>query len=144
MSRGTVAFAYDRLASEGFVTSRVGAGTFVSQCIARTEPAVSAADGVLRPRPVWDQIPDSPAFAAPARYEFRTGLPDASRFPFGTWRQLMARELRASAVGRGEYGDQAGTRRCAPQSPAMPQSPAPSQSHPGRSRSPLAPSKPST
>ena len=108
MSRGTVAFAYDRLAGEGFVTSRVGAGTFVSQCIARTEPAVSAADGVLRPRPVWDQIPDSPAFAAPARYEFRTGLPDASRFPFGTWRQLMARELRASAVGRGEYGDPAG------------------------------------
>lgn len=108
VSRGTVGFAYDRLAGEGFVTSRVGAGTFVSQCIAHAEQAVSAADGVLRARAVWDQIPVSAAFAAPARYEFRTGLPDASRFPFATWRRLMARELRPSVVGRGVYGDPAG------------------------------------
>jgi GntR family transcriptional regulator / MocR family aminotransferase len=108
VSRGTVTIAYDRLSGEGFVTSRVGAGTFVSEWAARGEPAENAADGVLRPRPVWEHIPVSAAFAAPARYEFRTGLPDASRFPFQTWRRLMAAELRASAVGRGEYGDPAG------------------------------------
>src|SRR5262249_57886337 len=55
-----------------------------------------------------DHIPVSAAFDSPARYEFRTGLADTSRFPFQTWRRLVTRELRASAVGRGEYGDPAG------------------------------------
>ena len=108
VSRGTVAVAYDRLSGEGFVTSRMGAGTFVTGWTARTRPAVSAPDDALRPRPVWDRIPVSTAFDVPARYDFRTGLPDVSRFPFQTWRQLMAGELRPSAVGRGEYGDPAG------------------------------------
>lgn len=108
VSRGTVAAAYDRLSSEGFVVSRVGAGTFVSQWAARNEPRTDADHGVLRPRPIWEGIPVSTAFAAPARYEFRTGLPDANRFPFQTWRRLMADELRPSAVGRGAYGDPAG------------------------------------
>ena len=108
VSRGTVAVAYDRLSGEGFVTSRIGAGTFVTGWVARGEAAPNAAEGALRPRPVWERIPVSAAFAAPARYEFRTGLPDASRFPFQTWRRLMARELSTSAVGRGEYGDPAG------------------------------------
>ena len=108
VSRGTVAVAYDRLSGEGYVTARTGAGTFVSDGAARRAPAAEAAEGVLRARPIWEHIPVSAVFAAPARYDFRTGLPDASRFPFPTWRQLMARELRASAVGRGEYGDPAG------------------------------------
>lgn len=108
VSRGTVTIAYARLSGEGFATSRIGAGTFVNAWSPRGEPRADAADGVLRPRPIWEHIPVAGAFAAPARYEFRTGLPDASRFPFQTWRRLMAGELRASAVGRGEYGDPAG------------------------------------
>jgi GntR family transcriptional regulator / MocR family aminotransferase len=108
VSRGTVAVAYERLSGEGFVTSRVGAGTFVSGRVARGKVADNAADGALRPRRIWKRVPVSAAFAVPARYDFRTGLPDASRFPFQTWRRLMARELRASAVGRGEYGEPAG------------------------------------
>ncbi len=108
VSRGTVAVAYDRLGGEGFVTSRVGAGTFVTGWTARTRPAASTVADALRPRPVWDRIRVSTAFTPPARYEFRTGLPDVSRFPFQTWRQLMAGELRPSAAGRGEYGDPAG------------------------------------
>jgi GntR family transcriptional regulator/MocR family aminotransferase len=108
VSRGTVAVAYDRLGGEGFVTSRVGDGTFVSPWIVPGERVARAADGALRARPVWEHIPVSAAFAAPARYEFRTGLPDARRFPFEQWRRLVSRELRASAVGRGEYGDPAG------------------------------------
>jgi GntR family transcriptional regulator / MocR family aminotransferase len=108
VARGTVAVAYDRLSGEGFVTSQAGSGTFVSEWVARGERTASRADCRLRPRPVWARIQVSAAFAAPARYELRTGLPDASRFPFQTWRGLMARELRSSAVGRGEYGDPAG------------------------------------
>ena len=108
VSRTTVTVAYDRLAGEGFVTARVGAGTFVSDEVPRSPPPASRSAGTLRPQPFWDRVPVSTAFAAPADYEFRTGLPDATRFPFETWRRLMARELRVSAVGRGHYGDPAG------------------------------------
>ena len=38
VSRGTVATAYDRLSGEGFVTSHVGAGTFVSEWAVRGDP----------------------------------------------------------------------------------------------------------
>src|SRR6266702_1145187 len=78
VARGTVAVAYDRLSGEGFVTSQVGSGTFVSEWVARGEPTAGSAEGMLRPRPVWARVQVSTAFAAPARHEFRTGLPDAS------------------------------------------------------------------
>src|SRR6185369_2561228 len=68
VSRTTVTVAYDRLAGEGFVTARVGAGTFVNAhgAPARNEPARPPVEGALRPRPVWDSIPLSTAFARPA------------------------------------------------------------------------------
>jgi GntR family transcriptional regulator/MocR family aminotransferase len=46
----------------------------------------------------------------PARFDFRSGIPDARLFPYAAWRRLMARELRPSAVGHGEYADPAGHR----------------------------------
>ena len=81
VSRSTVVAAYDLLAAEGFVTSRVGAGTFVSDELARGERASGRADGVLRPRAIWDSVDLPTVFAHPARFDFRTGLPDA--FPTG-------------------------------------------------------------
>jgi GntR family transcriptional regulator/MocR family aminotransferase len=108
VSRTTVTVAYDRLSGEGFVTSRVGAGTFVSDEVPGSPGTTGRSASALRPRRVWDRVRVATAFAAPADYEFRTALPDASRFPFETWRRLVARELRAPAVGRGHYGDPAG------------------------------------
>ena len=111
VSRTTVNVAYDRLMSEGFVTPRVGAGTFVSgQCEPRRTDSKGPA-GVLRPRPFWDEVPLPTQLWWPARFDFRSGIPDARLFPYETWRRLMARELRASAVGHGEYSDPAGHRR---------------------------------
>jgi GntR family transcriptional regulator/MocR family aminotransferase len=110
VSRTTVTVAYDRLSGEGFVSSRVGSGTFVSDSIPHASRPGIRTQGTLRPRPVWQDIYLPTAFEAPAEFDFRTGLPDASRFPYGAWRQLMGRELRASAVGRGFYGDPAGHR----------------------------------
>src|ERR1700704_3949227 len=51
VARSTVTVAYDRLAGEGFVSSRVGAGTFVNQHIAPSpnETKRRPADGPLRP-----------------------------------------------------------------------------------------------
>ena len=108
VARTTVTVAYDRLVGEGFATSRVGAGTFVADSVHRPGRRAHRKAGALRPRPVWDSIPLSNAFLARADFDFRTGLPDTTHFPFQTWRRLMAGELRVSAVGPGFYGHPAG------------------------------------
>jgi GntR family transcriptional regulator / MocR family aminotransferase len=112
VSRTTVMAAYDRLNGEGFVSSRVGAGTFVNPGVVwperdRRKPS-GRSDGALRPRAVWAGIPLSSAFVESADFDFRTGISDSTLFPYETWRRLMSHELRPSAVGRGVYGDPAG------------------------------------
>jgi GntR family transcriptional regulator/MocR family aminotransferase len=47
-------------------------------------------------------------FEKPARFDFRTGISDATLFPYQSWRRLLARQLRPAAVGTGAYGDPAG------------------------------------
>lgn len=111
VSRTTVTVAYHRLAGEGFVTARVGAGTFVSARAAppATERGDGGVAGVLEPRSVWDPIFVPSPFARPARFDFRTGLPDASLFPYTTWRRLMGRQLRSEEkTGNGVYAHPAG------------------------------------
>ncbi len=109
VSRMTVSVAYETLAAEGFVTARVGAGTFVSEHARRRgSPFVKLQGSVLRPRAVWQSIPLSTAFDRPARYDFRTGLPDALLFPHRAWRRLMARAMRSGEVAAGVYQHPAG------------------------------------
>ena len=109
VSRTTVTVAYDRLAGEGFVVSRVGAGTFVSERVRRpsrpTKRDVPA--GVLEPRAIWDPVVVSTVFARHAEFDFRTGVPDASLFPYDRWRRLIARELRSNSAA-GVYHEPAG------------------------------------
>lgn len=110
VSRTTVTVAYDRLAGEGFLTSRIGAGTFVTNQLGPTRKESRTADneGALQPRPVWDSIRLSRAFATPAEFDFRTGLPDASLFPHETWRRLLVRELRDQMATAGVYDESGG------------------------------------
>jgi GntR family transcriptional regulator/MocR family aminotransferase len=109
VARMTVTVAYDRLAAEGFLVSRVGAGTFVTEEAGRRHlPLAPKRDGVLQPRPVWNRIALPTAFASPATYDFRTGLPDASWFPHRMWRRLLGRAMRAPEVAGGVYQDSAG------------------------------------
>jgi GntR family transcriptional regulator / MocR family aminotransferase len=113
VSRTTATVAYDRLAGEGFVASRVGAGTFVSEQAARAPRRAKGQrfEGALRPRAIWDSIHlPAAAFSRPAQFDFRTGVPDASLFPHEAWRRLLARELRSEASGAGAYGHPAGHR----------------------------------
>lgn len=109
VSRMTVTAAYDRLAIEGFVQSRIGAGTFVREHVAQPvrRTRKSGVRGVLQPRQVWETIRTSSAFVRPARYDFRSGLPDASLFPNDAWRRLVARQLGRRTIA-GAYGDPAG------------------------------------
>lgn len=110
VSRTTVTIAYDRLSGEGFVTSRVGAGTRVSEQVRATlgDTRRTRSEGVLRPRPIWDSISVSTVFARAAQFDFRTGIPDPSLFPYQAWRRLTARLLRSGAAGLGGYGDPSG------------------------------------
>src|SRR5205814_2327662 len=83
VSRTTVSVAYERLTGQGFVTARVGAGTFVSEHIARP-PGRRRRGRIasqLQALPLWDSIPVATAFAESAEFDFRSGLPDASLFP---------------------------------------------------------------
>ena len=110
VSRTTVSVAYDRLVSEGLAVARVGAGTFVGGHLAGRRSTGRRGPGVLRGRPFWDSVPLPSSLWQPAAFDFRSGIPDASLFPYGTWRRLMTRELHPPAVGHGAYGDPAGHR----------------------------------
>ncbi|HLU07692.1 MAG TPA: PLP-dependent aminotransferase family protein [Woeseiaceae bacterium] len=110
VSRTTVTVAYDRLAAEGYVSSHVGAGTFVSFQAGATPEATRKPrkKGVLAPRPIWDSVELPLPFQAQAQFNFRTGVPDGSLFPSETWRRLVARELRSGAGSDSGYGHVAG------------------------------------
>jgi GntR family transcriptional regulator/MocR family aminotransferase len=114
VSRNTVGLAYDRLAAEGFVTTRAGAGTYVSALLFPDGPATGGSDpparsgGSLRPRPIWSGIPLPPDLSAMPAFDFRVGLPDVRLFPYATWRRLVGEQLRASAMGSGMAGEPAG------------------------------------
>jgi len=106
VARNSVATAYERLAAEGYLTARVGAGTFVARGAEAPGRRHPVADP-LRPRWSRPPLPVSGTGAAPA-YDFRTGIPDANLFPFDTWRRFVAAELRLRANSPGTYAEPAG------------------------------------
>jgi GntR family transcriptional regulator / MocR family aminotransferase len=120
VSRTTVMEAYQRLSSEGFVFSRRGAGTFVSILAPRTHPELprrgtpgagreeTGVDRALTARPVWDLVPLSIAFANDAPFDFRSGVPDASIFPYTKWRRLVARAAGSRPGSPSVYAHPAG------------------------------------
>jgi GntR family transcriptional regulator/MocR family aminotransferase len=59
-------------------------------------------------REVWKTISLPPVRAA--RYDFRTGLPDASLFPHRIWRRVVAHALRSFEMTAGLYENPAGNR----------------------------------
>src|SRR4051794_8620987 len=109
VSRTTVATAYDRLVAEGYLTARVGSGTFVADAARPVRPRRRATE--LVPRPGWDHAPHSTSGSSPKPvHDFRVGIPDARLFPFDTWRRLVTAELRLGAHDLGVYADPAGHR----------------------------------
>jgi GntR family transcriptional regulator / MocR family aminotransferase len=115
VSRNTVGVAYDRLMGEGFLVTRIGAGTYVCDHFgASASPGRQITRQELMPHERWN-VPCPHQWNAVGRpptggvmYDFRVGLPDVTLFPFETWRRLVARELRLSAVRTAAYGDPAG------------------------------------
>ena len=112
VARATVTVAYERLAAEGFVAVRQGAGTFVGELLAPAgrDKATHRSSGVLQPRQIWQSVVLPTVFDKPARFDFRTGLCDASMFPDREWRRAVTRALRSSAMTAGVYEPPAGHR----------------------------------
>ena len=115
VSRNTVGVAYDRLIGEGFIETRVGAGTYVCEhrgAPAHPGPQLTSQELHQHPRwnvpsPRWNVVGRPPA-SATTMYDFRVGVPDVTLFPFETWRRFVSRELRPSAMGTATYGEAAG------------------------------------
>jgi GntR family transcriptional regulator / MocR family aminotransferase len=112
VSRTTVTRAYERLAGEGFISPRVGAGTFVNALPAHSATSLKhgARTGVLNPRQVWKEIPFSDDFAQSVTYDFRCGQPDAALFPRDAWNRLMRSALQSNVSTGAAYGHPSGFR----------------------------------
>lgn len=107
VSRNTVGMAYEWLTSEGLLSGRAGAGSFVEGDVTLRRGASAASGAALRRRAVWKAISGPRERGPSPAYDFGVGAPDARLFPFETWRRLVAREIRPSML-TGAYGDPAG------------------------------------
>jgi GntR family transcriptional regulator/MocR family aminotransferase len=118
VSRNTVALAFDWLASEGYVESRVGAGTFVAGYLpeaaldARTSlPPSPQQPASSRRTPVTftGRMPASVGRDRPRLgYDFWYGRLDRREFPVGTWRRLILENLSRAGANLSDYGHPAG------------------------------------
>jgi GntR family transcriptional regulator / MocR family aminotransferase len=107
VSRNTVTGALDQLVAEGYLESRVGAGTYVAA-------AVGAARAETSSRPVQSDAGAGAFAAIAARLDavgssygaLRNGSPDLSSFPLRVWQRLERKNLTAAA--RLGYGDAVG------------------------------------
>ncbi|SDF17088.1 GntR family transcriptional regulator / MocR family aminotransferase [Cellulosimicrobium cellulans] len=90
VARGTVADAYAQLAAEGWLESRVGAGTWVAH--RAVGPAAAPVPPVPTRRPL----------------DLRAGVPDPSGFPRGAWLAAARRALTDAPDAALGYGDPRG------------------------------------
>lgn len=105
VSRKTVTEAYERLGSEGFITSRVGAATLVAHGAARSQAQSPAKPVAAIPLPRWQGIATpllSLASQPSPPCDFRGGLTDTSLFPFDVWRGHLMHALRRQARHRSQ------------------------------------------
>lgn len=120
VARFTIEDAYARLASEGYITGRHGAGTFVTLDPGGIRsPATTPMGGIGRSDAVrgrtwsrWGQrlteIDTAAHDSAPLPFDFRHGLPAIDLFPQALWRRLLAREARVATAATHSYGSPLG------------------------------------
>lgn len=113
LARVTIARAYDQLAAEGFVESRVGAGTFV---VAGPHGAADSRPARFRPLLTeWgrrvlrnDRLPERAVESARPEIDFGFGRSFAEQFPYDVWRRLLGRYLSTDDAMLSRYGSAAG------------------------------------
>ena len=120
VSRNVAIMAYRQLLDEGYLTTRMGAGTFVARELPRHLTTVS-----VRRRPQPARPPATVHLSAYARrvreashgaqftweprrdvlpYDFRYGPPSFTDFPHETWCRVMARRARRVTIRELDYG----------------------------------------
>ncbi|MFZ6874101.1 PLP-dependent aminotransferase family protein [Undibacterium sp. Di27W] len=106
MARNTVLYAYEQLATEGYVDASKR-GTLVAQVklaqAARPETTMPAAAILSRRSRVSTALLDITAMQA-----FTPGVPALDEFPLGQWRHLQARAWRKATTSQLNYGEPAG------------------------------------
>jgi GntR family transcriptional regulator/MocR family aminotransferase len=109
LARNTVATAFDHLVAEGYLRAHPGAGTFVSDDADRAQPPRQLADSSLVPVRLWRRATPvvPPPMTPHPDFDFRSGIPDDSRFPYAAWRRLLADGFRRT-TDAALYGDPSG------------------------------------
>ena len=118
ISRLPVLNAFDQLLAEGYLESRVGAGTYVAGSLPGEPPAGHDRPVPRGPAPRAGRRVVSRAHAVLLRAEpepwlqgwgaFRVSEPDVDHFPFSVWSSLVARHCRTARGSLLHYGDPAG------------------------------------
>jgi GntR family transcriptional regulator/MocR family aminotransferase len=114
ISRIPVVTAFEQLVAEGYVESRVGAGSFVSAVLPDQPPAHPGRKQAPTPRrPGPRRVPASPLAIASEpwlelRGPFRVGQPALDEFPAELWARLVARHARRLSRRQMMYGDPMG------------------------------------
>ncbi|MYM21343.1 aminotransferase class I/II-fold pyridoxal phosphate-dependent enzyme [Duganella sp. FT135W] len=110
VARNTVLYAYEQLASEGFVTSD-RSGTVVAAMVVAIAPvrarAVKAAASLAGLSQRMRELRPVPG-PADRMGAFVPGVPALEQFPMALWRRLLERALRSMTVAQLNYGDTAG------------------------------------
>ena len=108
LGRNTVVRVYDQLIVEGYLTSRVGSGTFVSDAVAATAPQQKPRRMIgMRSEGLSRRGNHIAATALSSRVQagaFMPGFPDVAHFPFATWRRLVAKQLCLEQRHLAQYG----------------------------------------
>lgn len=124
VARVTVLAALEQLQAEGFVTSRPGAGTFVTEALPETAVAppatpftphfsawgrrVLAASNRLSAPPLRHSEREGGETAVPGEIDFGLGRTYSHSFPYDIWRRLLARYLSTDDIILARYGSVAG------------------------------------
>ncbi len=112
IARVTVVQAYEQLGAEGYVVSRVGAGTFVADGVVPTgqRPDEAAFRPAFSPwgKRVQQAAGDDPQPQSRPPIDFGFGRSFPHIFPYDIWRRLLARYLSTDDVMLSRYGSVAG------------------------------------
>jgi len=122
IARGTVVEAFEQLASEGYLRSSVGAGTFVNETLPETlleaerrragrhprNPPTTAVTLSRRGRALTQGSPFAGSAGQPSVPRFDPHLPALDEFPIALWARLLARRMRASNRELLDHGEPRG------------------------------------
>lgn len=118
LSRNIVVIAFEQLLTEGYLESKTGAGTFVTNTLpeevlqvqvrsSNGRRSLSARGATIRKLSLWAPTVDPKLRYAP----FRFGLPALDKLPLELWGRLLLRHCRKASAEVAIHSDPAGYRR---------------------------------